>query len=181
MLFPILRKPVSSVAVTAAALVFAWLLASPPLHASPVSEFTSTAPEDSKLISEENDASTHLCKGLAGYDVLFEQSHGRSWINLVFDSETFDLMNATLQASPGTFPHKADDVVLWRGNILDGQFSPFAVIYRMRSLSESDPNAFLETFVIIQAAQGATRVIGSLPATEGIAAAEALADRLCGE
>lgn len=144
-----------------------------------VSEFTSTAPSKSKLAGEGEDSATYICEGLGGYEIIFEQSHGRSWINVVWAGEVFDLMDITLNAAPGNWPVKANDVLQWRGYMLDGQFSPYALIYRMRSMK--DDVTPVETFIIIRLAQGATAMVGSLPASKGNAAAEALADQLCAE
>ena len=143
----------------------------------PVSEFTTTDPKKVKLIQEGDDSATYRCPGLGGYEVIFEQAHGRSWINLVWDSETLDLMDATLNACKGDFPTKANHVVQWRGFRDGDNFSPYGIIYRMKAMNEDGKP--VETFIIIQCAQGATRVVGSLPASKGNTAAEALCDKLC--
>lgn len=159
--------------------VFATLGLSLALADAPNTRLTSTAPEKSELIEEGADSATYRCEGLAGYEIIFEQAHGRSWIDLVFDSETLDLQAATLAASPGNFPSKADDELRWRGYEMDGAFTPYAVLYKSRSLQD-DGNS-TETYIIIQTAQGASRVVGSSPASKGLPAAEALADKLCGQ
>ncbi|MDZ4289381.1 MAG: hypothetical protein U0984_15565 [Prosthecobacter sp.] len=143
----------------------------------PASEFTTTDPAKVKLIKEGNDSATFRCPGLGGYEVIFEQAHGRSWINLVWDSETLDLMDATFNACKGDFPTKANHMVQWRGFRDGDNFSPYGIIYRMKAMN--DEGKPVETFIIIQCAQGATRVVGSIPASKGNKAAEDLADKLC--
>lgn len=143
-----------------------------------VSEFTTTAEKKSKLLEEGNDSFKYRCPGLAGYDVIYEGGDGRSWINLVYDSEQTDLMNDTLNACPGTFPSKANDVVQWRGFRQGGKFIPYAIIYRMKSMNEETGKP-VETLVILQLAGAGSRVVGKVPASKGNEAAEALADKLC--
>ncbi|HYF35998.1 MAG TPA: hypothetical protein VD994_11955 [Prosthecobacter sp.] len=163
--------------LTAAFTLLAALASSRAADPKPASEFTTTDPKKVELIKEGEDSATYRCPGLGGYQVIFEQAHGRSWINLVWDSETLDLMDATLNAAKGDFPTKANHVVQWRGYRDGDNFSPYAVIYRVKALNEEGQP--IETFIIIQCAQGATRVVGSLPASKGNKAAEALADKLC--
>lgn len=159
--------------------IFSFLVLTSTMHAAePASEFTSTAESKSKLLEEGNDSFKYRCKGLAGYDVIYEGGDGRSWINLVYDSEQTDLMNDTLNACPGTFPSKANDVVQWRGFRKGGTFTPYAIIYRMRSMNEESGKQ-TETLVILQLAGAGSRVVGKIPASKGNEAAEALADKLC--
>ena len=154
----------------------AWLLGSA-RAAEPVSEFTSTAPGKSQRIWEGEDSFKYRCKGMAGYGVVYEGSHGRSWVTLDYDGETLELMDPTLNACPGEFPSKANDVLQWRGLRKDGEFAPYALIYRMKSLQEGKE---VQTLVVIQLAGSGTQVIGSVPASEGgNEAAEKLADRTC--
>lgn len=146
----------------------------------PVNEFTTTAEKKSKLIAEGDDSFKYRCPGLAGYEVIFEGSHGRSWINLVYDSEQTDLSEEILEACPGTWPVKANDVVQWRGVKQDGQFVPYAVIFRMASVLDEASGKKTETLVIIKLAGAGSQVVGKVPSNKGgNAAAEALADKLC--
>ncbi|MDX2081872.1 MAG: hypothetical protein SFU53_13895 [Terrimicrobiaceae bacterium] len=142
----------------------------------PVDKFTSTAEKKSKLLEEGEDSFKYRCEGVAGYSVIFEGAHGRSWINLVYDSEQTNLMDDILNACEGEFPSKANDVVQWRGTMQDGQFVPYACIFRMVSRVEGKP---VENLVILQLAGAGSRVVGQVPGSKGNAAAEALADKLC--
>jgi hypothetical protein len=148
--------------------------------AEPVNEFTSTAEKKSKLLEEGDDSFKYRCKGIAGYEVIYEGSHGRSWINLVYDSEQTDLSDEILEACPGTWPVKANDVVQWRGVKQDRQFVPYAVIFRMASVLDEASGKKTETLVIIKLAGAGSQVVGKVPSNKGgNAAAEALADKLC--
>ena len=53
--------------------------------------------------------------GLGGYQLVHLAGDERSWINIRFGKKTVDLYSATMEAGGGTFPHKANDVVEWRG------------------------------------------------------------------
>ncbi len=145
------------------------------IHAGsdPVDRFTSTAPEKSKLLEEGEDSFRYRCPGVAGYAVIHEGAHGRGWINLEYDGEQTDLMNDILNACRGEFPTKANDVVQWRGVMQDGVFVPYACIFRMASQQEGRR---VEDLVVLQLAGAGSRVVGSVPAGKGNAAAEALAD-----
>lgn len=153
----------------------------------PESEFTTTDPkkvkilEDSALEKEpEIDHFKHLCPGLGGYKVIHEGGDLRSWINLVYDGKKTDLMNDTIMAcSPGQFPSKANHVVQWRGFRKGDTFVPYAIIFRMLSTSDDEKQAILETLVVIKLDKEKSRIVGHVPAKEGNAKAEELADRLC--
>ena len=143
----------------------------------PVNEFTSTSEDKAELIEEGDDSFKLRCKGLSGYEVIFEGSHGCSWLNLVYDSEQTDLMDAAFNECPGQFPVKANDVVQWRGYMEDGQFVLYALIYRMKSSVDGEPQ---ETLIVIKLAGAGSTVVGSVPSNKGgNEGAEALADKLC--
>ena len=146
--------------------------------AEPASEFTTTDPKKCKLISEGAYSFKYRCPGMGGYGVVFEGSHGRSWITLDYDGETIDMMDAALNACPGEFPAKANDVIQWRGYRKGGKFMPYAMIYRMKSSVEGKP---IETLVVVQLAGSGSKVIGGVPSNKGgNEAAEKLADKECG-
>ena len=69
--------------------------------------------------------------GLGGYKLVHLDGDERSWINIRFGRETVDLYEATMRAGGGTFPHKTNDVVEWRGVEKNGRFVPHAIIYRL--------------------------------------------------
>lgn len=143
----------------------------------PVNEFTTTAEDKSELIEEGEDYFKLRCKGFAGYELIFEGADGRSWINVVYDSEQTDLMGPIFNACRGEFPHKANDVVQWRGYKEDGIFVPYALIFRMKSSVDGEPQ---ETLVVIKLAGSGSTVVGSVPSNKGgNEGAEALADKLC--
>jgi hypothetical protein len=152
----------------------------------PASEFTTTDPkkvtiiEDSSLEKDpEMDSFQHLCPGLGGYEVIHEGGDLRSWINLRFKGRTTDLTGDTLSACRGMFPAKANHVVQWRGFRTAQGFAPYAVIYRMKSIADDAKQTRQENFIIIKLDGGDSRVVASVPAGDGNAAAEATADRLC--
>lgn len=145
-----------------------------------INKKTSVAPKDSELLEEGEDSAIYRCPGVAGYDVIFQQGHGRSWVNLVYDSEETNLMDSLFEACPGVWPNVSGSELIWRGEKIEGGFVPFAVIVRMKSVpDEADPETTTETFVVVQAAGAGSRVVGHVPGKKGLAAAEKLADELC--
>src|SRR3954471_25074875 len=70
-------------------------------------------------------------EGLGGYKLVHLSGDERSWLNVRFGKTTVDLYSATMEAGGGTFPHKANDVVEWRGREENGRFIPYAIIYRI--------------------------------------------------
>jgi hypothetical protein len=100
-----------------------------------VSKYTSTA--RSKAISFKDESNIPeggfeaVFPGLGGYKLVHLSGDERSWINIRFGKETIDLYSATMQAGGGTFPHKENDVVEWRGVERNGKFVPYAIIYRI--------------------------------------------------
>lgn len=145
--------------------------------AEPVNKTTSTAEKKSELIQSGEDSFIYRCKGVARYSVLYEGANGRSWINFVYDSEQTNLMDPILNAVGANWGHKADDTLLWRGTMQNGNFVPYACILKMAG--STDEGASIETFVILQLAGAGSRVVGNIPAGKGLPAAEALADELC--
>lgn len=153
---------------------------------APESEFTTTDPKKVKIVSDtaqekepEGDSFEHLCPGLGGYQVVHEGGDLRSWINLIYKGKKTDLMNDTLEACPGQFPGKANDVVQWRGLRQGGKFVPYAIIYRMASSKDDEKQTRVETLVILKLDGEKSRVVGHVTAKEGNEKAEALADKLC--
>lgn len=142
-----------------------------------VERTTSTAESKGKLIAEGEDSFTYAFPGLAGYSVLWQGSHGRDGIDFVYDSEQTDLADALRNAAGGQWTRKADDVLLWRGTMIDGNFIPYACILRMTATD--DTGTAQNTFVIIQLAGAASQVVKALPATQGLDQARTTADQLC--
>jgi hypothetical protein len=105
-----------------------------------VSRYTSTAREKA-VYFEENKGQVGtgfqgLFRGFAGYDLLHLMGDERSWINIRYRGKTVDLYAGTMALGPGTFPHKANDVVEWRGIEKGQQFNPYAMIYRLEAFDE---------------------------------------------
>jgi hypothetical protein len=84
-----------------------------------VSKYSTTARAKSisfQETGEEGDPGFHgLFPGFGGYRLKFLGGDERTWINIKFGKQTVDLYRATMDAAAGTFPHKANDVVEWRG------------------------------------------------------------------
>jgi hypothetical protein len=152
----------------------------------PTSEFTTTDPKKVKILEDsskdkdaEMDSFQHLCPGLGGYQVIHEGGDLRSWINLKINGQTTDLMTDTLAACPAQFPHKANDVVQWRGFRKGDSFVPYAIIYRMTSNAEDQKRTRFETLIIIKLDGENSKVVAHVPSKEGNEKAEAVADKLC--
>jgi len=94
------------------------------------SRYTSTA--QSKALSFKDHSKIPeggfeaLFAGLGGYQLEHLSGDERSWINIRFGKQTVDLYSATMATGGGTFPHKANDVVEWRGVEKNGKFVPHA-------------------------------------------------------
>lgn len=141
---------------------------------------TSTNPVHGEQLEEGEDSFLNRFDGPAGYQVLVQGEHGRSWIELVYDSEQTAMKDSILNSCPGTWPNKADDEIYWRGFQSNGELIPYALIVRMASVpSEDQPEKKAHTFIIIQTAGAGSRVVGAVPESEGFEAAEKLADELC--
>jgi len=99
------------------------------------SKYTSTARSKALSFKDHSDVPEGgfeaVFAGLGGYKLVHLSGDERSWINLRFGKETVDLYAATMEAGGGTFPHKANDVVEWRGVEENGRFVPYAIIYRL--------------------------------------------------
>lgn len=86
--------------------------------------------------------------GLGGYQLLHLAGDERSWINLRHGGKTVDLYAATMEKGPGSFPHKANDVVEWRGIEKGGRFEPYAIIYRLAGINEETQKTRTRLIVI---------------------------------
>jgi hypothetical protein len=165
----------------------AWLIAdgSPAFAGGekPMSKYTSTA--RSKALSyhetgEEGDPGFQaLYPGLGGYKLEFLNGDERSWIDVLFKGGSSDLYSATMEAGGGTFPHKANDVVEWRGIERGGKFVPYAVIYRIEA--GNDETRKTHTRLVVIKLDGAnSAVIGHTEGANEEAEARAMADRAAG-
>jgi len=100
-----------------------------------VTKFTSTARAKSLSFKDESGEPEGgfeaVFAGFGEYKLVHLSGDERSWINIRFGENTIDLYSATMKAGGGTFPHKANDVVEWRGVEEKGRFVPYAIIYRV--------------------------------------------------
>ena len=132
-----------------------------------VSKYTSTA--RSKSISFKDHSKIPeggfeaIFAGLGGYKLVHLSGDERSWINLRFGKDMVDLYSATMEAGGGTFPHKTNDVVEWRGVEKDGRFVPYAIIYRL-SAGNDETRKIHTRLVVIKLDKERSAVIGH---TEG--------------
>ena len=102
-----------------------------------VSRYSSTAQRKSLSFEEDRGEGgggfCGLFAGFGGYTLEHLAGDERSWINVKFGNDTVDLYESTMRIGGGTFPHKANDVVEWRGVNKDGWFTPYALIYRLKA------------------------------------------------
>jgi hypothetical protein len=146
----------------------------------PVSKFTNTSEKNAIRFHREKDDPSDfrgLYRGFDGYDLEFLGGDERSWINIKFGKATVDLRDATMDlgAGIGFFPHKANDVVEWRGFERNGQFIPYAVIYRIVGLTENGKRDKTR-LVVIKLDKGRSRIIGHADGENAEAEAERIAD-----
>jgi hypothetical protein len=132
-----------------------------------------------KFHREKDDPSDFhgLYRGFGGYDLVLVGGDERSWINIKFGTNVVDLRDATMDlgAGIGFFPHKANDVVEWRGIEQNGQFVPYALIYRIVGLTENGQRDKTRLVVIKLEAQR-SRIIGHADGDNAQAEAEKIAD-----
>lgn len=114
--------------------------------------------------------------GLGGYKLVHLSGDERSWINLRFGKETVDLYAATMKAGGGTFPHKTNDVVEWRGVEKNGRFVPHAIIYRL-SAGNDETRKIHTRLVVIKLDKERSAVIGHAEGANEEKDARAIADK----
>ena len=146
---------------------------------SPVSKYTSTEREKSvsfrDVRSEPGGGFEGVFSGLGGYQLIHLAGDDRSWINVRHGNETIDLYAATMEWGPGSFPHKANDVVEWRGLEKDGRFEPYAIIYRIAGSDETG-RVTKTRLVVIKLDKERSAIIGYTEGENEDAAAKLLAD-----
>lgn len=118
-----------------------------------VSKYTSTAERESisfKNGPEETGSFSGVFRGFGGYQIVHVGDDERSWINIKFGKTVVDFREATMEigTATGSFPHKANDVVEWRGTEGKGGFKPHAVIYRLVGLDENGKRTRTRLIVI---------------------------------
>jgi hypothetical protein len=144
-----------------------------------VSKYTSTARAKSLSFKDESDVPEGgfeaVFSGFGGYRLVHLAGDERSWINIRFGKETVNLYLATMNAGGGTFPHKANDVVEWRGVEKDGRFIPYAIIYRLAA-GNDETRKIHTRLVVIKLDKERSAVIGHAEGANEDAEAKALAD-----
>jgi len=81
-----------------------------------------------------------------------------------------------MQAADGTFPHKANDVVEWRGVEKNGRFTPYAIIYRIEAGNDETRKTHTR-LIVIKLDRERSAVIGHPEGANGDARAKQIADR----
>jgi hypothetical protein len=120
-----------------------------------------------------------LFAGLGGYQLEHLSGDERSWINIRFGKKTVDLYSATMAAGGGTFPHKANDVVEWRGIEKNGKFVPHAIIYRLAA-GNDETRKIHTRLVVIKLDKERSAVIGHAEGPNEEKDARAIADKARG-
>jgi hypothetical protein len=114
--------------------------------------------------------------GLGGYKLVHLSGDERSWINIRFGANTADLYVATMAGGGGTFPHKANDVVEWRGVEKNGRFVPHAIIYRLAA-GNDETRKIHTRLVVIKLDKEHSAVIGHAEGPNEEKDARAIADK----
>ncbi len=117
-----------------------------------------------------------LFAGLGGYQLEHLSGDERSWINIRFGKQTVDLYSATMATGGGTFPHKANDVVEWRGVEKNGKFVPHAIIYRLAA-GNDETRKIHTRLVVIKLDKERSAVIGHAEGANEEKDARAVADK----
>ena len=145
-----------------------------------VSKYTSTARKSSLSFRDHSDVPEGgfeaLCPGFGGYQLVHLSGDERSWINIKFGRQTVDLYSATMGAGGGTFPHKANDVVEWRGVEKEGRFTPYAIIYRLAA-GNDETRKIHTRLIVIKLDRERSAVIGHTEGANEDADAKKMADR----
>ena len=128
------------------------------------SKYSSTARAKSisfQETGEEGDPGFHgLFPGFGGYQLEFLGGDERSWIKIKFGKQAVNTyIRQRCQAATGTFPHKANDVVEWRGVEKNGRFTPYAIIYRIEAGNDETRKTHTR-LIVIKLDRERTAVIG---------------------
>lgn len=145
-----------------------------------VSKFTSTARAKALSFKDESNIPEGgfeaVFAGLGGYQLVHLAGDERSWINVRFGKTTVDLYAATMEAGGGTFPHKANDVVEWRGVEKNGRFVPYAIIYRIAA-GNDETRKIHTRLVVIRLDKERSKVIGHAEGANEEKEAHEMADK----
>jgi hypothetical protein len=147
------------------------------------SRYTSTARAKALSFKDESNIPEGgfeaVFAGLGGYRLEHLAGDERSWINIRFGKQTVDLYSATMAAGGGTFPHKANDVVEWRGVEKNGHFVPHAIIYRLAA-GNDETRKIHTRLVVIKLDKERSAVIGHAEGPNEEKDARAMADKARG-
>ena len=145
-----------------------------------VSKYTSTARANSISFKDESNIPEGgfeaLFNGLGRYKLVHLSGDERSWVNIRFGKETVDLRSATMEAGGGTFPHKANDIVEWRGTEENGRFVPYAIIYRIAA-GNDETRKIHTRLIVIKLDKERTAVIGHAEGANEEKEAREMADK----
>jgi hypothetical protein len=145
-----------------------------------VSRYTSTA--RAKAISFKDHSKIPeggfeaVFAGLGGYKLVHLSGDERSWINIRYGKETVDLYSGTMEAGGGTFPHKENDVVEWRGVEVNGRFVPFAIIYRIAA-GNDETRKIHTRLIVVKLDKERSAVIGHAEGADEEKEAREIADK----
>jgi len=120
-----------------------------------------------------------LCPGYGGYELVHSGGDLRSLINIKFGKKVSDLFGPTMNLAQGSFAHKSNDVVEWRGTLNGSHFVPHAIIYRLTGYSEVDANGKQQektSLIVIALNKGDAKVLGSTKGKDEGEKARKLAD-----
>ena len=144
------------------------------------SRYTSTARAKALSFKDESNIPEGgfeaVFAGLGEYQLVHLSGDERSWINIKFGKQTVDLYAATMEAGGGTFPHKANDVVEWRGVERNGRFVPYAIIYRLAA-GNDETRQIHTRLVVIRLDKERSAVIGHAQGANEEKEARAIADK----
>ena len=133
--------------------------------------------ESSEFEAEpEIDHFTAICPGYGGYELIFEGGDARSWINVRLAGRKSDLYGEIMTRSRGMFPNVANQVVEWRGVVKDGEFRPYAIIYRIEATDPEDDKTVRSTLFVVALKEGRSEVIGTAHGADEDAKAKQIAD-----
>jgi hypothetical protein len=144
------------------------------------SRYTSTAHAKALSFKDESNIPEGgfeaVFAGLGGYQLVHLSGDERSWINIKFGKQTVDLYSTTMNAGGGTFPHKANDVVEWRGVEKNGRFVPHAIIYRLAA-GNDETRKIHTRLIVIKLDKERSAVIGQAEGANEEKDARAIADK----
>ena len=163
--------------------MIALLAAVPPVWAADKVESRNTSTARAKSISFKihedvegmSEGFVGVFPGFGGYQLVHAAGDERSWINLRYHGKTTDLYSATMEAGPGSFPRKANDVVEWRGVVKGDRFTPYAIIYRLEG-NDEEKGTVKTRLIVIKLDKENSKIIGHAQGAKEDAEAKAIAD-----